>query len=249
MKISALLSAILICFSCVCQSQPLVSKVYHPQGKGINKKIFSGSGTLLSVHQMKLVSLRKGKLLTCQEALNGNEHFFIIKDGPVKVNLGGTVAELNRGSVITVLSGDKLTIENIGESTASIYEMTYRSIEQPDNERGKKAGGSFMMNWNDMVFKPHNRGGVRQLFDRPTTMLNRFDIHVTTLNEGFKSHDPHTHKNDEIILMLEGNAEMQIGTDHQKANAGDVVYLSSMVLHNLTNVGKTPCLYFAIQWN
>jgi (S)-ureidoglycine aminohydrolase len=48
---------------------------------------------------------------------------------------------------------------------------------------------------------------------------------------------------------MEGNAEMQIGTDHQKANAGDVVLLNSMVLHNLTNVGETPCLYFAIQWN
>ena len=249
MKTSVLLSAILICFSSLSQSQPLVSKVYHPEGKGSIKNIFSGSGTLLSAHTMHSVSLRKGKSRVWQEAITGREIFFIIKDGPVKVNLGGTVAELNRGSVITLLPGDKLTIENTGEATAWLYEMSYRSIEQPDSERGKKAGGSFMMNWNDMVFKPHNRGGVRQLFDRPTAMLNRFDIHVTTLNEGFKSHDPHTHKNDEIILMLDGNAEMQIGTDHQKANPGDVVYLSSMVLHNLTNVGKTPCLYFAIQWN
>jgi (S)-ureidoglycine aminohydrolase len=80
-------------------------------------------------------------------------------------------------------------------------------------------------------------------------MMGRFDIHVTQLNEGFNSHPPHTHKLEEIILMLDGNAEMTVGTDHQKANAGDVVWMGSMVSHNLTNVGKTPCLYFAIQWN
>ena len=106
-----------------------------------------------------------------------------------------------------------------------------------------------MLNWNDIVFKPTDKGGTRQFFDKKTAMLNRFDIHVTQLNEGLKSHDPHTHTNEEIILMLDGNAEMQIGTDHQKANAGDVIFLNSMVLHNLTNIGKTPCLYFAIQWN
>jgi (S)-ureidoglycine aminohydrolase len=90
---------------------------------------------------------------------------------------------------------------------------------------------------------------VRQYFDIQTPNLNRFDIHVTTLNPGFKSHDPHTHKNEEIILMLDGNGEMQIGETHQKSNAGDVVFLNSMVLHNITNIGTIPCMYFAIQWN
>ena len=80
-------------------------------------------------------------------------------------------------------------------------------------------------------------------------MLNRFDIHVTQLNVGFKSHEPHTHVNEEIILMLDGNAEVQIGTDHQKANPGDVVLYGSNILHNITNVGSIPCMYFAIQWN
>ncbi len=80
-------------------------------------------------------------------------------------------------------------------------------------------------------------------------MLNRFDIHVTQLNVGFKSHEPHTPVNEEIILMLDGNAEVQIGTTHQKANPGDVVLYGSNILHNITNVGNTPCLYFAIQWN
>jgi (S)-ureidoglycine aminohydrolase len=55
--------------------------------------------------------------------------------------------------------------------------------------------------------------------------------------------------NEEIILMLDGNAEVQIGITHQKANPGDVVLYGSNILHNITNIGSIPCLYFAIQWN
>ncbi|WP_198018819.1 cupin domain-containing protein [Asinibacterium sp. OR53] len=235
----------------------LESKVYTwdkcnaviKKASGMEKLIFNGNGGKLSLHSMKGIILYKGKKLNYPSDNNGPERFFIIKKGPVSVQLSGIEYTIDKGSVIVLLPGDALTILNSNNTNAELYEMTYHSIAAPDAERGRKAGTSFVMNWNDMVFKPHDKGGVRQLFDRSTTMLNRFDIHVTQLNKGFKSHEPHTHANEEIILMLEGNAEMQIGNEHQKANPGDVVLLNSMVLHNLTNIGTTPCLYFAIQWN
>lgn len=235
------------------QTSPIIAKVYSwdtsSTNKIITRSIFSGSGPILALHAMNGIVLPKGKSITYKENNNGNELFFIIKNGPVTVNLNNQSYSINRGSVVVVLPGDKISIKNTGENVASFYQMKYYSKETPNAERGKKAGESFVINWNDMVFKPHDKGGVRQLFDRQTTMLNRFDIHVTQLNVGFKSHEPHTHKNEEIILMLDGNAEMQIGTDHSKANSGDVEFLTSMIPHNLTNIGKTTCLYFAIQWN
>ena len=90
---------------------------------------------------------------------------------------------------------------------------------------------------------------LNRLFDRATAMLNRFDIHVTTLNVGQQSHDPHTHVNEEIILMIDGNAEERIGDKKELAKPGDVIRLGSKVLHNITNVGNKPCQYYAIQWN
>ena len=247
MKSTVLLFALLTCFSYTSQSQPLPSKVYNWAAPG-TKKIFAGSGAILSRHEMNAVTLVKGKSKK-YPSHSFLERFIIIKQGPVKITLNDSSAVLDRGSVVSALPGDYVRIENTGTDAAEYYLMSYQSITPANRERGKKAGGSFMMHWNDMVFKPHAKGGVRQLFDRQTTMLNRFDIHITTLNEGLLSHDPHTHKNEEIILMLEGNAEMQIDTTHQKANAGDAVFLGSMVLHNLSNIGKIPCLYFAIQWN
>ncbi|MES2004423.1 MAG: cupin domain-containing protein [Bacteroidota bacterium] len=257
MKLLATLTGLFLCFCMNAQVDPLLPKVYTwdagkigpPHPNFIEKKIFNGSGAKLSQHEMKGIIVPEGKTINYAADTNGPERFFIVRKGPVTVQLLQKQYSIDRGSVILLLPGDALLISNKDNEDAVLYEMSYRSIAVADAERGKKAGSSFVMNWNDMVFKPTDKGGVRQLFDRQTNMFNRFDIHVTQLNEGFKSHDPHTHANEEIILMLDGNAEMQIGTDHQKANPGDVVFLSSLVLHNLTNVGKTACLYFAIQWN
>lgn len=254
MKYSIAFFSFTICLYTNSFAQPLVSKVYSWDNSkvvvskiGASRSIFSGSGSILAKHEIKGITLLKGKIVTYKK--DKIERFFIVKNGPLKISINDSSAILNRGSVASALPGDRVMIENTGTSDASFYEFQYQSIAPPNEERGKKAGGAFMIDWNTVTFKPHDRGGVRQFFDRQTTMLNRFDIHVTQLNMGLKSHEPHTHKNEEIILMLNGNGEMQIGTDHQKCNPGDVVFLESMILHNITNIGNTPCLYFAIQWN
>jgi len=237
------------------QQYSLQSKVYqwdinnNGNGAKVQKSIlFAGEGGVLAKHAMIGISIPAGKKwegkVTAQQ-----EKFYIIKTGIADIELNDQKTQFNRGSVVCVLPGDKIQIKNNGNDLLQLYEMSYSAGEKINIERGVKAGGSFITLWDNIKFKPHERGGVRQFFDRPTAMLNRFDIHVTQLNVGFKSHEPHTHVNEEIILMLDGNGEMQIGTDHQKANPGDVVLLGSNILHNITNVGSIPCLYFAIQWN
>jgi (S)-ureidoglycine aminohydrolase len=237
------------------QQNSLQSKVYQwninnndNAAKVQKSTLFSGEGGVLAKHTMIGISIPTGKKwegkVTAQK-----EKFYIIKTGIADVALNDQKSQLNRGSVVCVLPGDKIQIKNNGNDLLQLYEMSYSAGEKINIERGVKAGGSFITLWDNIKFKPHERGGVRQFFDRPTAMLNRFDIHVTQLNVGFKSHEPHTHVNEEIILMLDGNAEVQIGTTHQKANPGDVVLYGSNILHNITNIGSIPCLYFAIQWN
>ena len=237
------------------QQYSLQSKVYqwdinnNGNGAKVQKSIlFAGEGGVLAKHAMIGISIPAGKKWEGKVTAN-QEKFYIIKTGIADIELNDQKTQFNRGSVVCVLPGDKIQIKNNGNDLLQLYEMSYSAGEKINIERGVKAGGSFITLWDNIKFKPHERGGVRQFFDRPTAMLNRFDIHVTQLNVGFKSHEPHTHVNEEIILMLDGNGEMQIGTDHQKANPGDLVLLGSNILHNITNVGSIPCLYFAIQWN
>ena len=215
---------------------------------GESKLLFDGSGKILSHHTLKTYSINGKKQLGFHELVNGDELFFIIKSGPVKITLNNDVKEMDKGSVVFVLPGDKVEFSNTHLDPVEIYAMTVRS-STPDQVRGRDAGNSFMMNWFDMVYKPHDKGGVRQLFDRKTIMLNRFDIHITSLNPATSSHPAHTHVNEEIILMLDGEGEMILGDKKQKITTGDAAWVESMIPHNFTNTASRPAVYFAIQWN
>lgn len=210
--------------------------------------MFAGAGIIFSKQVLKGHSIAGGKKLKFNTGANGDELFFIIKYGPVHVELNGVQHDLDKGSVVFLLPGDEVVFQNKRKDDVEIYEMQMASTS-PDPARGKAAGPSFVMDWYDMNFKPHDRGAVRQLFDRKIVMSNRFDIHITTLNPGLSSHPPHTHKTEEIILMIDGEGEMVLGTSKQKIITGDAAWVESNIPHNITNTAKRPAVYFAIQWN
>jgi (S)-ureidoglycine aminohydrolase len=197
---------------------------------------------------MNLLRVQEHKKFRIKVA-EDREHFYVLKRGALRIEMAGKEQILSTGSMLTILPKDRILFENTSDETVELYEMSYLSKLPANAERGKLAGGSFIVPWESAVFKATAKGGGRQYFDRPTAMLNRFDIHVTTLNEGQQSHDPHTHVNEEIILMIDGHAEERIGDKRELANPGDVIRLGSNVLHNIRNVGQTPCMYYAIQWN
>jgi (S)-ureidoglycine aminohydrolase len=105
-----------------------------------------------------------------------------------------------------------------------------------------------MKDWNKIEFKPHDKGGVRNYFETSTAMCKRLEMHVTTLNAGLKSHDPHTHVAEEIILMMDGKTEMQIDKNLYKGKEGSIFFVNSGELHGIKNEGITPCTYFAFQF-
>jgi len=177
------------------------------------------------------------------------EELLIIKEGLVKVTINNKSQVLGPGSIAFSISGDEHGAENVGNTNATYYVIKYRSKDSTNIKRAKDAGGSFVINWNDIAFNPHDKGGIRRYIERPTATINRFEMHVTTLNAGLKSHDPHTHKAEEIVLLIEGNAEMQIGDAVKKATTGDLIYLGSNVSHAIRNDDTKPIMYFAFQWD
>jgi (S)-ureidoglycine aminohydrolase len=226
--------------------QPIATNVYPWKGEG--DIMFDGSGAILSRQSLIGHSLKSKKTLKFNSGLTGYELFFIVKYGPIEINLNGKAYQLDKGSVVFVLPGDEVTFRNGRKDPVEFYEMQMQSAS-PDVQRGRSAGPSFVIDWNDMVYKPHDRGGVRQLFDRKTVHTNRFDIHITSLNPGLSSHAPHTHKNEEIILMVDGEGEMVHGDKKRMLYTGGAAWVESMIPHNITNTGKRPAVYFAIQWN
>lgn len=230
----------------ILAQRAIATDVYPWKANG--EKMFDGSGAVLARQTLIGHSLKGRKRLKFKVAVSANELFFIIKEGPVQVELNGSTSSLDKGSVVFLLPGDEVMFYNDHRDPVEIYEMQMQSAS-PDLQRGKSAGPSFMMNWNDMVYKPHDHGGVRQLFDRKTVHTNRFDIHITSLNPGLSSHAPHTHKNEEIILMVDGEGEMIHGDRKRMLYTGGAAWVETMIPHNITNTGKRPAVYFAIQWN
>ena len=106
-----------------------------------------------------------------------------------------------------------------------------------------------MKDWNELQVKKTDKGESRPIFDRPSSMFPRFDVHATALNPGMSSHAPHTHRAEEVILMIKGNGEMLIGQTSHKAKAGDAILLRANIPHAFTNTGSVQCGYFAIQWH
>jgi len=213
-----------------------------------------GIATDFSFMHINAVTLRKGPSLPISTSRTFEE-MIIVKDGSLKITINGEAKTVGRGSVAIILPGDTRSFSNAADGETTYYDLTYRSKNPPDAERGKKAGGSFVMDWNDVKYVPRDdgKGGTRQFFSRATVMGQRMDLHATTLNPGQMSHDPHHHRAEEMIIMLDGDAEMYLGPAEKdgrrkRITNGDIAYLVSNEYHNITNVGTKPALYFAFQF-
>jgi (S)-ureidoglycine aminohydrolase len=242
----------LIPFLTAIHYEPVSSGVYDwkTPSKNVSKNIsasvlFEGSAHEMEWLQMNANALAKSDKPIKIEIPKNEEHLYIIRKGTIDVTLNNSSYSLAKGSILVLFPGEKLSIQNKQSNSCEYFVMKYRTQLPIDKE---KAGSSFVKDWNKIEFNPNDHGGVRSFFERPTAMLKRLEMHVTTLNAGSNSHAPHKHPAKEIIVMMEGNSEMQIGEKFFKGKEGSVYFMESNVLHGLKNTGTTPCTYFAIQF-
>jgi (S)-ureidoglycine aminohydrolase len=233
---------------------PIRSDVYSWKNLLVDKKekserrpIVNGKSAVLANMEIHASTLQP-KTGPQPRNTHTEEVMLLIKEGSLKVTLGDQSKTMGPGSVAFAISGDAIGVENMGTTNATYYIFKLKTIDSIHMARAKTAGGSFFLDWNDIAFKAHDKGGVRQYFNRPTATLRKLDIHVTTLNAGLKSHDAHTHRAEEIILMIDGNAEMQIDKSFKKTTTGDLIYLESNIPHAIRNDDTKACMYYAIQW-
>ena len=212
------------------------------------KQVLEGSTTSLSNFKVHASTVAPGKSAHAAHVHNDLEELIIVKDGQLKITIGEKSKTVGPGSVAFAMPGDLHGFENAGTVPVTYYILTYKSKLPMDAERAKKNGGSFILNWDDLPMAKTEKGGRREFFNRPTSQLLKFEMHTTALNPGLDSHAQHTHKEEEIILLLRGNVTMHIGNDFHEAAPGDVIFLPSQIPHALKNTGKEQCEYFAFQW-
>ncbi|MBS1662586.1 MAG: cupin domain-containing protein [Bacteroidetes bacterium] len=200
--------------------------------------------TTLKGYTRDLAPISVDQLSQPQNLSSLTDILLIVKDGELKVTTDSTTKTLGPGGVALIPAGDKVSLSNTGH----YYTFQFQSYSSVDHERARKAGQPFLLDWKEMVMKQTDKGESRQIFNRPVAWLSRIDMHATTLNEGQVSHPPHTHRNEEIILIRSGEVQMYIGGKYYPAKAGDIVFLTSGTPHALENKTRGRCEYFALQW-
>ena len=219
----------------------------------VQKNILSATLFQGKVHdfewlQMNANTIAPAKKKTALKVPANEEHLLIIKSGSLTISLKDSSNAIGPGSIALLMPGEKYALQNTGNGPCDYYVLKYRSRKPVDIARGNSQGGSFIKDWNKIAFKPHEKGGVRNYFQRPTAMCKRFEMHVTTLKEGLKSHDPHTHPAEEIILVIDNKTEIQLADKFYKGAEGTIYYLGTNVPHAIRNDGIGTCTYFAFQF-
>lgn len=242
--------------------EPVASKVYKwsdlevvKRTKGEARPILEGTTPHFKLFKVHATTVNPKSRMRDSEYTQENEELLIIKEGVLTVTVEGKTKELKPGGIALIMSGDKRSVVNNTDKPVTYYVFQLNSVAPLDIERGKTAGGSLLLNWDETEFKGHDKGGRRNFFDRPTSMSKRFEMHVTTLTGNWMSHPAHRHPAAEILLLFnsqEGEADSQAketidGVWHD-SKVGDIIFLNSNVPHGLQNTSKGSCTYFAFQF-
>ncbi|HKZ66818.1 MAG TPA: cupin domain-containing protein [Chitinophagaceae bacterium] len=255
MRLTLLISVVAITSSLKAQkTDSLSSHVYRcdnleakKEDVWIRRQVMEGSTTMLSNFEVHTTTLEPGKAPHPPHTHADQEELLIVKEGTVKISIKGESKLLGAGSIAFAMPGDEHGIENAGKTSTTYYVLKYKGkISNPG--RAKQAGGSFMLDWNNLKTTNAGKGYRRDFFNRATSQLEQFEMHTGALHADSSSHAPHTHVQEEIILVLRGNVTMHISEKFYPASPGDVVFIPSYIQHALINTGNEQCEYFALQW-
>jgi XRE family transcriptional regulator, regulator of sulfur utilization len=103
-------------------------------------------------------------------------------------------------------------------------------------------------NWVDFTVKKTAVGELRSVVDQPTRTLGNLELHITTLNPHTVAHPPHTHPNEEMVIVRDGTLQAHLNGKEVVVTAGGVLFYASMQPHAVQNIGDTPATYYVINW-
>jgi mannose-6-phosphate isomerase-like protein (cupin superfamily) len=107
---------------------------------------------------------------------------------------------------------------------------------------------SAVYDWEKMLPITVSNGVRRTVFDGPTTTLNKINCHITTLNPGQTSGEPHLHLQEEVIIVKEGTVEATYDGHSETVGPGSVIFFASHATTRLRNPGKVPATYTVIYY-
>lgn len=136
------------------------------------------------------------------------------------------------------------------EFSAAAQQTTQAAESRPDP--AKVAAGTkifadnHIFNAHELPIKTSKTGSSQAVVQGVLPTGEGIEMHNTVLNPGMAPHPPHQHEHSEWLFLKEGKVEWLIDGNWHPAQAGDILFASSMKLHGLKNVGTTPASYFVM---
>ena len=92
-------------------------------------------------------------------------------------------------------------------------------------------------------------------FDGITEGLGEISCHASALSFGYSPHNPHSHKEEELLILLSGNLNLilvdKLSSDKLKSipiEKGQIIYYSSYLAHTIEATSEEPAYYVIFSW-
>ena len=239
------------------QSEIIESGVYdsescEPEMRSSRKtcRLIEGTSDAFEYLYVAYTNVGAGESFVLPQSNEDLEVLLIMESGTVDQSIADSKKHMGSGSVSLLMPGEKIKVDNNSPEPAALYVIMWRvnmgdarkSISSPESSR------SLLIAWNEASVVQIDKGERRYLIDTPTTMMSRFRMHVTTLNEGMMSHAPHKHGEEEILLTRRGEVEESIAGELNHVDPGSLIFLRSKIPHGIRNIGQGQAEYFALKW-
>jgi mannose-6-phosphate isomerase-like protein (cupin superfamily) len=90
------------------------------------------------------------------------------------------------------------------------------------------------------------KNGVYLAGDTPAS--TKFVTGRFVLEAGKSPHAPHTHAEEEVMIIESGHGEILCDGKTTKIGPGSVMYTTPNVSHGITNTGTEPIVFYYVKW-
>ena len=85
-------------------------------------------------------------------------------------------------------------------------------------------------------------------YNGPTDQLSGMCTGMAVLDPGATPHPPHTHPEEEFLIVAAGTGEIFCDGKTTQAGPGAIMYCAGNVSHGIVNTGKVPMTFYWSKW-
>jgi mannose-6-phosphate isomerase-like protein (cupin superfamily) len=101
---------------------------------------------------------------------------------------------------------------------------------------------------NDYSYEGERVGKIGVYVSGDTPASSKFVTGRFVLEPGKTPHAPHTHLEEEVMVIESGNGEIFCDGKTTKVGPGSVMFTTPNASHGIKNTGDTPIVFYFIKW-